>query len=160
MKPLFKPIILILLLFSVFSGISQSIPDDNKKIVTKLFLEVWNKKDFSELDKIWGDSVELHFGSGNFHVTATDLINLIESWHQAFPDFQFKINHIIAEDDVVAINVNYEGTQSKKFMNIEPLNNNINVSEMMFFKLKEGQLVEAWELYDELGMQKQMKGEH
>ena len=155
-----RVIILTFLLFSVFSGISQSVPDDNKEIVTKLFLEVWNKKDFSELEKLLSDSVELHFGSGNFNLAPTDFINIIESWHEAFPDFQFKINHIIAEDDVVAINVNYVGTHSKKFMNIEPLNNKINVSEMMFFKLKEGQIVEAWELYDELGMQKQMKREN
>ena len=155
-----RTIILTFFLFSVFPGISQSIPDDNKKIVTKMFLEVWNKKEFSELDKLVSDSVELHFGSNDFNITPTDFINMIESWHEAFPDIRFKIHHIIAEDDVVAINVNYEGTHSKKFMNIEPLNNKINVSEMMFFKLKEGQIVEAWELYDELGMQKQMKGEN
>jgi steroid delta-isomerase-like uncharacterized protein len=155
-----RTIILTFLLFSVFSGISQSIPDYNKKIVTKIFLEVWNEKEFGELDKLLSDSVELHFGSGNFRITTTDFINMIESWHEAFPDFQFRISHIIAEDDVVAINVNFAGTHSKKFMNIEPLNNKINVSEMMFFRLKEGQIVEAWELYDELGMQKQMKGEN
>ena len=155
-----RTIILTIFLFSVFSGISQSIPDNNKKTVTKIFLEVWNKKEFNELDKLLSDSVELHFGSGNFNLSPTDFINMIESWHEAFPDIRFKINHIIAEDDVVAINVNYVGTHSKKFMNIEPLNNKINVSEMMFFKLKEGQIVEAWELYDELGMQKQMKGEY
>ena len=153
-------IILTFLLFSVFSGISQSIPDDNKEVVTKFFIEVWNKKEFNELDKLLSDSVELHFGSGNFKLTPNDFINMIESWHEAFPDIQFRIIHIIAENDVVAINVNYEGTHSKKFMNIEPLNNNINVSEMMFFKLKAGQIVEAWELYDELGMQKQMKDEN
>ncbi len=123
-------IILTIFLFSVFSGISQSIPDNNKKTVTKIFLEVWNKKEFNELDKLLSDSVELHFGSGNFNLSPTDFINMIESWHEAFPDIRFKINHIIAEDDVVAINVNYEGTHSKKFMNIEPLNNEINVSNL------------------------------
>ena len=77
-----RTIILTFLLFSVLSGIGQSIPDNNKKIVTKMFLEVWNKKEFSEIDKLLSDSVELHFGSGNFKLTPTDFINMIESWHE------------------------------------------------------------------------------
>ena len=155
-----KKIILPILLCSVFSTYGQSNQANNKEVVRKVFLEVWNKKDFSELDRLWSDSVTFHINNNKFTISPIYLTNLVEKWHDAFPDLKFEIHHIVVEDNIVAINVNYTGTHSKTFKGIEPLNNYINVSQMMFFKLKDEQIVEAWELYDLIGMQRQMKGEN
>ena len=61
------------------------------------------------------------------------------------------------EGDIVAANLRYRGKHIKEFMGIQPNETEISVSEMMFFRFENGKLVEAWELFDESGMQQQMK---
>jgi len=152
----------LILLISLIGIVShaQDINERNKEIIRKLFEDAWNKKDFTILEACWSDSVIFHHQNWTGPVTKTDVINQILAFHESFPDFEFKIHQIISEGDFVSINVNFYGTHKKRnVFGIEPRNNPIDVSEMMFFKLNDYKVIEAWELYDIIGMKEQMSRE-
>ncbi len=151
-----KHVIILLLSFLSAQGIAQNA--DNKAVVERLFLEGWNKKEFSGFQSQLGDSVSFHLNNFHFYTNAAELVQLVDSWHNAFEDFRFEILHLVEQDDIVAVNLRYTGVQVAEFMGVPAQTNNIDVSEMMFFRFENGKLVEAWELYDHDGMINQMKG--
>lgn len=133
---------------------------DNQKVVEKLFMEGWNEKNLSNVKGHIGDTVSFHLNNIHFNTTVTELEQLIQVWHAAFQDFKFEIIDILSSDDIVAVNLRYTGKHVADFMGIKPKNNEISVSEMMFFRFDNGRLVEAWELYDEKGMYSQMTSDN
>lgn len=151
-----RQVIILLLVFLPGYGIAQNI--DHKTVIERLFLEGWNKKEFSGFQAHLGDSVLFHLNNFHFYTNATELVQLVDNWHNAFENFRFDILHLVEQDDIVAVNLRYTGVQVADFMGVPSQNNNINVSEMMFFRFEKGKLVEAWELYDHDGMISQMKG--
>ena len=127
--------------------------------VKNSFLENWNKRNYSELDKIYADSV-LYHGSSDVIITRDGLPSHIDKWHEAFADLKYVIHHIIVQNDLVALNASFTGTHIKKFKGIEGSNNKIEVRNMFFFRFDQGLIVEMWEVYDETTFIKQMKGEN
>jgi predicted ester cyclase len=152
-----KSFVLGILLFIPFISNSQTL--DNKKVIESLFLEGWNDKNFEVFKEQVNDTITFHFNNQHFKTSFMDLKYLVNMWHNAFQNFSFEISHIIAEGDLVAANLRFSGKHVNEFMGVKPKNNEISVSEMMFFRFEEGKLVEAWEVYDERGMLNQMKVE-
>lgn len=153
-----KNLIFIFLVSSGYFLTAQSL--DNQKVVEKLFVEGWNKKDLSNIREYIGDTVSFHLNNYHFKTNLTELTQLINLWHNSFEDFKFEIINIISKDDIVAINLRYTGKHVAEFMGVKPKNKEISVSEMMFFRFENGKIVEAWELYDEKGMVFQMTNDH
>jgi len=151
MKKLFVAMVLIANL-----GNAQSL--DNRKVVEQLFLEGWNERTIEGIRDRIADTVTFHLNNYHFTTNAQELEQLINTWHNAFDDFQFEIISLVSEGDMVAINLRYTGKHVKEFMGVAPRNNEVSVSEMMFFRFEEDKMVEAWEVYDEKGMLAQMKG--
>jgi steroid delta-isomerase-like uncharacterized protein len=153
-----KNLIIIFLVLSGYFSSAQSL--DNQKVIEKLFLEGWNKKDLSNISEHIGDTISFHLNNYHFKTNATELRQLINLWHVSFEDFKFEIINIISKDDIVAINLRYTGKHVAEFMGVKPKNKEISVSEMMFFRFDNGKIVEAWELYDEKGMFSQITSDN
>lgn len=150
-----------LVLLSLFLGpyLSPAQSLSNQAVVEKIFLEAWNRKDLSNVREYMTDTVSFHFNNFHFKTHITELEQLIEQWHAAFENFRFEIINIVSDGNMVAINLRFTGKHVGEFMGIAPKHNDINVSEMMFFRFDEGKVVEAWELYDENSMVSQMTGD-
>jgi|GEM_PF-2090952 len=133
---------------------------ENKKIIEDLFLKVWNQKEFHVLDQLPGDTISFHWNNYHFITNKKELKDLIAMWHHSFEDFKFELLHLVEDGNLVAVNLRYTGKHVKDFMGVPALGNNIDVSEMMFFRFEDGLLKEAWEIYDEKGMEGQMKKEN
>lgn len=149
------PLLALFLAIQVNLGFAQH--HENKQIIEDLFLKIWNQKDFQTLKEMPGDTITFHWNNFHFKTNKTELGQMVEMWHQSFEDFKFEILGILAEGDLVAVNLRYTGKHVNTFMGTPALGNEIDVSEMMFFRFEDGVLKEAWELYDERGMAAQMK---
>jgi len=81
----------------------------------------------------------------------------VTSWREAFPDFQFVVEDVVAEADRVAARVSFTGTHTgAEWFGLAATGMPISVTEMMFFRLEAGVVVEAWEDYDEQVMRQQL----
>lgn len=130
----------------------------NKAAVRHVFERVWNDAHFDSLTYVWSPNTQFHFRSDSSTVGADGVRRIVERWRTAFPDFEFVIEDIVAEGDRVAVRLTFTGTHSARFFGIDPTRRRIKVTEMMFFRLDNGRIVEAWEDYDEYGMRQQLAG--
>ncbi len=129
----------------------------NKQVVRYLSETVWNDTNFVGVEDIWAPDVLFHFRGSANSVGPEGLQAIVESYHAAFPDFRFVVEDIIAEGNRVAIRVRFSGSHTgDEWFGLPATGNEINVTEMMFFLLRNGRVVEVWEDYDEYVMRRQL----
>jgi predicted ester cyclase len=79
-----------------------------------------------------------------------------QEWTTAFPDWRFTLRTLVAEGDQVVAHIPYSGTHRGTIMGVEPTGRSCTVDEMVIFRIAEAKIVEAWEVFDEAGMWRQL----
>jgi predicted ester cyclase len=59
-----------------------------------------------------------------------------------FPDIQWTLEEIIAEDDKIAARFTMRGTHQGPFLGVEPTGKSITVQAMNFYRLADGKFIE------------------
>jgi steroid delta-isomerase-like uncharacterized protein len=77
-------------------------------------------------------------------------------YHSAFPDVHVEIEDMIAEGDRVATRWVASGTHEGELMGISPTGNRVTVAGTTIDRLADGQIAETWDIYDALGMMRQL----
>ena len=68
----------------------------------------------------------------------------------------FELLDLIAEGDRVVAHMPYTGTFAKPISDVSPTGRSARVDEMVIFRIAGGKIAEAWEVYDEAGMWRQL----
>ncbi len=131
---------------------------DNAELVRRLFEEGWNSRSFDFLVGRTADRIPFHYNGEAIEVTPESLPPLVDAWHDAFPDLRMSIRHLVAADDMVAVSLTFRGTHEGDWLGIPASGRQVEVEEMMFFRFDGGVLVEMWELFDDDGMKRQLRG--
>jgi steroid delta-isomerase-like uncharacterized protein len=78
--------------------------------------------------------------------------------HTAFPDLRIKIEDILAEGDRVALRASWTGTHRGPLagMPVPVTNRAFTFTGMVFWRVREGRIVERWAIIDRLGLQQQL----
>ncbi len=74
----------------------------------------------------------------------------------AFPDLQVEVDHMVADDENVAIAYRVVGTHQGEFQGVEPTGERIEVRGMQIGRFANGQIVERWGSSDELGIMQEI----
>lgn len=137
-------------------------PEENKKIITRYLLEIFNGKKLERLGEVFPERFvrhDLNDGTDTW-MTVVDQKERLSGLFQAFPDFYYTIGDIIAEGDKVVVRAVWHGTQKDTFMKTESLGNRIDgVSEIIFYRLEKGKIAERWTQLDLHTLFGKMKGE-
>lgn len=135
---------------------ATSTSEANKAIVQRIFAEAWNEANVDEIATHIASDLKFNFRGSTRNTDAQALKRLIDKWHRAFSDLRFRVHEIVAERDVVAVRLTFTGTHIGEWKEIRPTGRSIEVTQMMFFRVQDGRVVEAWEDYDEYGMRWQL----
>jgi steroid delta-isomerase-like uncharacterized protein len=81
---------------------------------------------------------------------------LWEVFLTGFPDLHSTIEDVVSKGDKVVLRWRLEGTHTGDFLGIAPSNKNITLGVTEIFRVANGQLVEAWDQYDRLGLLQQI----
>jgi len=115
--------------------------------------------------------VEELLGAGNFalfdEITTKDYAdhNLpsvvtprqsIGAFRAGFPDAQFHIEDVIAEEDKVVVRYTVAATHTGNFYGIPATGRHVEMPGISIYRIKEGKLSEAWVQYDQLGLMQQL----
>ena len=78
--------------------------------------------------------------------------------YEAFPDLRVTLDDMVAEGDRVAVRATWTGTHRGPFpMLPAPVSNRqFTFSGMVFWRVRDGQLVERWGTIDRLGLMQQL----
>lgn len=154
-------IIVVSFTFFVFSASGQS-PEENKKVISHYLLEIINGRKLELLGEVFAEKFIRHDLNDNTDtwMTIADQQKRLSDLFLAFPDFYYTVSDIIAEGDKVVVRAVWHGTQKNTFMKTESSGNRVDsVSEIIFYRLKKGKIVERWTQLDLYNLFKKMKGE-
>lgn len=127
-----------------------------------------NKEIVRRLDAIWDGDLEIVD-----ELVAEDFVNHnpivpdappgpvgfkqnVTALRTAFPDISFTTGDLIAEADKVVIRAVGHGTHEGRLMGVEPTGREVELSGIVIFRIRDGQIVERWAQYDTMGMLRQL----
>jgi steroid delta-isomerase-like uncharacterized protein len=126
------------------------------KAVVRSFIETWNTRDFDRFETLMADDAVLHIGGGAVPCNPAATRAIAEEWTSAFPDWQFELLSLIAEGNHVVAHMPYSGTHKRAIVGVEPTGRHCTVDEIVIFRIADGKIAEAWEVFDEAGMWRQL----
>jgi steroid delta-isomerase-like uncharacterized protein len=129
---------------------------DANKAIVRAFVAAWNSGDLDRLGELMADDCMLDVGGETIACSPTATRAIATNWRGAFPDYRFDLLDLIGEGDKVVARMPFTGTQTGPLMDIPPTGRTVRVSEIVMFRIVGGQIVEAWEEYDQLGMRRQL----
>lgn len=84
------------------------------------------------------------------------LMELFAAYHAAFPDLNVKIDDQVFADNKAALLFTLTGTHENDFMGIAATGKQVKLNGMIFSRIEKGQIIEEWELLDQLTMFQQL----
>lgn len=127
----------------------------NKELI-RAFVAAWNDRDFAAFDRLMADDAVLTVGGSTISCNAAATRAIASAWTTAFPDWRFDLISLVAEGDRVAAHLPYSGTFTQPFRGIAPTGKFARVDEMVIFRVADGRVAEAWKVFDEMGMWRQL----
>jgi predicted ester cyclase len=128
----------------------------NKRIAYLEVEKLWNEGDLAVADQVYAPGQILHLRGESYPFGPDAAKKAVASMRKAFPDFEFKIEDIVAEGDKLAIRYIFTGTHQGKIWGIAPTGKKISVTQTTIIRFADGKMIEAWEDYDEYGMRLQL----
>jgi predicted ester cyclase len=123
--------------------------EKNKTLVKSFIEEVFNKRDLTAADKYLSQRKPVA-GQGQ-----EGFKQFINAYFLAFPDFHATIEHILGENDLVLVFLNWTGTHKGDFQGMPPTNKPIKVRSADLYRIENNMIVEHWDVVDSLDMLKQ-----
>jgi steroid delta-isomerase-like uncharacterized protein len=137
----------------------QSTAQANKALVRRWFEEVWNKGRAEAID-------EMFAADGIAHGLSDDVENPLqgpadfkpfhETFRGAFPDIEVIVEDLIAEDDKVAARCSVRGKHTGDHLGVAASNAPVDFTGVSIVRIKDGQIVEAWNNFDFMRMNRQI----
>jgi predicted ester cyclase len=122
----------------------------NEKNIIKSFIEeVFNKHNISAAEKYFAkENPSIGPGSEGFKQSLTALFT-------AFPDIHVNIEHIVAENGVIVVFLNFTGTHKGEFQGMPPTNKKVNIRSADLYKIENEIIVGHWDVVDQLNLLQQ-----
>jgi steroid delta-isomerase-like uncharacterized protein len=134
-----------------------AVPDveRNKQVVQRFVQEVLAEGKKSAVDELVAPDFRSHSWPSTGDGRA-DLKAAIDRVANGLADSTFAIEDTIAEGDRVAVRVTASATHVGEFMGMPPSGKRYEVAEIHIFRVRDGQLVEHWDVIDTLGIMQQL----
>ena len=130
--------------------------EENKAILLRFLDEVIGAKNMEAAGKYVADDFVDHGAPPGTPPGLEGLKQLLTMFINAFPDFSYTSEELIAEGDKVVSRGTTSGTHKGEFMGIAPTGKQFQISEIHIARMAGGKMVEHWEASDQLGMMQQL----
>jgi steroid delta-isomerase-like uncharacterized protein len=128
--------------------------ETNKAIVRRYFEQVLNEQHDDLAEEFLAENIELH-GSG-----LAPGLEVVKQWltmfTAAFPDGQYTIEDVVAEEDRVVARTTFNGTHQAEMQGIPATGTAVSMVSITIFRLDNGKIAEGWLANDNLGMMQQL----
>ncbi len=129
--------------------------EQNEAVIRQVLMLIDERK-LDEAFELYALDYQYH-GPGGQELRGRDGIRgLWEVFLVGFPDLRSTIEDIVSAGDKVVLRWRLEGTHTGEFMGVAPTNVEITLGLIEIFRVADGQLVEAWDQYDRLGLMQQI----
>lgn len=127
----------------------------NEETMHRLVEEVINNKCLAVIDDIIHPDYVYRTPGQELHGRQA-LRELFTAYQVALPDLHVKIDDLICTDNKAVLLFTLSGTHKNEFMGIPATDKQVNISGMTCSHFDNGQIIEEWELLDQLTMFQQL----
>jgi predicted ester cyclase len=132
--------------------------EENKSLVRRYYQLVMG--DLSGIEEIVADGfVDHHFPPDTPPGPAGVRQFFIGFAAKVFSDMRIEIDFLLAEGDKVDCHFVFFARHTGEFAGIQPAGNPIRLPAISTFRIADGKLAEAWEIFDSASLVSQMRGE-
>lgn len=131
--------------------------ETNKVVARRLAEEVFSQGNMRTFDAIFAANYVNH----NMPVpgipgTKEGFERVVAATRQAFPDVHVNIKDMVAEGDFVVFRDTVQATSRGDFLGVPANGKRLEWTEIHFLKIADGQIVEHWTNFDQLGILRQL----
>jgi len=130
----------------------------NKAAVRRYVDEVLNKGNTSLIDELIALSFIGHDPTGPEIHGPEGVKQRQAIYHDAFPDLQYTVEEVVAEDDTVVVRWTSHGTHKGEVWGVAPTRKQVISTGTMTCHIVDGKFQEAWIDWDALGLLQQIGG--
>ena len=130
----------------------------NKALVRRWFEEVWNQGREESIDDLFAPQ-GIGYGLGDTEAPVQGPAGIkpfVRNLRGALPDIHMTIEDSIAEGDKVTVRITVEGTHKGGQLGVAPTGRRIKIAGVVIIRIANGQLVEGWNSWDQLGLLRQI----
>ena len=122
------------------------------------FDEVWNQGMEETVDALFVEGGVGHgLGQNDNDVVGPPGFKVfLRNIRSAFPDVHIEVDDLVVDRDKAAIRLTLTGTHRGNGLGIAPTGRHVNVKGIVIIRVANGQIVEAWNSWDQLGMLQQL----
>ena len=132
------------------------VEEQNKGLVKRMY-EAFEKGDFEAYKEVVAPEYVWYLPSRSTKpISREETIEFGKMLRNAFPDFAYSVEELIAEDDIVISRFIFRGTHEGEFQGIPATGNKVEMSGFMMTRIENGKLVEDKQEADQLGMMMQL----
>jgi steroid delta-isomerase-like uncharacterized protein len=129
--------------------------EEHKRIVRRVYEEFTNQRQLHLADDLFGPDFVDH-GAPTTRTGTAGVKETVRSFLAAFPDFQFEIEAMIAEGDLVHVRGTISGTQQGPYAGLPASGKHARWSAMDDFRFENGKVVERWTERNRIALLKQL----
>ncbi len=132
--------------------------EENKALVRRYYEQVMG--DLSEIDEIVTDDFVDHHFPPDTPPGPAGVRQFFEGFARSvFSDMRIEIERMVAEGDLVDCHFILVARHTGEMAGIEPKGNAIRLPAISTFRIADGKLTEAWEIFDSGTLLGQMRGD-
>lgn len=131
-----------------------------ERLVRTLFERVWNANDLDAVDDLLAEQYTIHHDPGDpwegntlTHAGFKERLTISRS---PFPDLNFEIEEVVADDDRVAVNWIMRGTNTGELAGRPPNGRSIEARGITIYYVKHGRITGHNQAMDRLAVMQQM----
>jgi len=133
--------------------------EDNKALVRRWFEEVWNQQRVEAIDEMFATDGIAHGLSDDPEQPVrgpADFRVFHAKFCEAFPNMSIAVDDVIAEDDKVVARCSVRGKHLGHSLGIAATQAPVEFGGITILRIRNGQIVEAWNQFDFMKMYKQL----
>ena len=130
---------------------------ETKALIHRWFEEVWNQGREATIDELFGrDAIAYGLGEVAAEVRGPNQFKTFwRNLRSALPDMHIRIEDTITDADKVVVRLLLEGTHTGDGLGVRASGNRVAVPGVVIVRVSGGQIVEAWNSWDQLGLLQQ-----
>lgn len=131
--------------------------EENKAIATRFFAEVCNGRKLEVADVLFAAGHTYHDPSSpGVGAGSGGMKEFVSIYHRGFPDAHWTIDEMFGVSDTVITRFTARGTQNGDLPDIAPTGKSVVVAGVWIHRIADGKIAESWNVWDTLGMLKQL----
>jgi steroid delta-isomerase-like uncharacterized protein len=128
--------------------------EKNKQIARSFFEEVLDQGRFDLYSESHAKDFVAH--GENRDYTLDDDLAAAKEERKALPDMKMRVNQILAERDLVAVQWTASGTNTQAGMGFPATGRTVKINGMTVFRFKAGRICEEWSAWNMLSVMRQL----